>query len=78
MLHDDRRGVGEPLNETGLDGRGLIIRGHHYVMLSNISNSTATHRLMGEALYMKPYLAFVRDSTSPKTWMEKYQTEVLI
>ena len=76
MLHDDHRGVGEPLNEPGLDGKGLIIRGSHYVMLSSVDNSTATHRLVGEALMLKPYIALVRDTDSPKTWMDNYQTEV--
>ena len=75
-LYDDHRGVGEPLNETGLDGEGLIIRGRHYVLLGNLTNSTITHRLLGESLMLKPYLAFVRDSGSPKAWIDKYQTEV--
>ena len=33
LLHDDGRGVSEALNETGLDGKGLIITGRHLVSL---------------------------------------------
>ena len=41
MLHDDGRGVGQNLNEPGLDGNGLIIRGTHWL---TAAPATETHR----------------------------------
>lgn len=29
LLHDDGKGIGDPLNETGVSGKGLIARGAH-------------------------------------------------
>lgn len=34
-LHDDARGVGEPLNETDSDGKGLRQTIRHYVVIGN-------------------------------------------
>ena len=48
MLYDDSRGVGEPLNETGRSGEGLIITGVHVAILDNVVNSTLYHRIIGE------------------------------
>ena len=75
-LYDDRRGVGEPINETGVDGQGLTIRGKHYVLLDNVTNSTAAHRMFGEELMLKPYQVFVRSNQNYKDWAEKYLTTV--
>eukprot|EP00047_Mylnosiga_fluctuans_P023990 m.150634 g.150634 ORF g.150634 m.150634 type:complete len:975 (+) comp9747_c0_seq2:15-2939(+) len=38
-LHDDRRGVGEPLNETGTTGLGLVINAVHKLTLDTASKA---------------------------------------
>ncbi|KAK7113101.1 lysosomal alpha-mannosidase-like [Littorina saxatilis] len=57
LLNDDSLGVGEPLNETGSDGKGLIVRGIHYVMLEPMASAAAGHRDLGERLFMPPALS---------------------
>jgi len=39
ILHDDNRGVGEPLNETDPDGQGIRLLMKHYVILSTASDN---------------------------------------
>ena len=76
-VYDDSRGVGEPLNEPGIDGKGLIVRGRHIVVLDSIENSTVYHRTIGEALMMREYPLFVTDTGAPKDFMQKYTANVL-
>ncbi|KAL8603557.1 hypothetical protein ACOMHN_022509 [Nucella lapillus] len=58
LLHDDALGVDQGLNETGCDGKGLIARGSHYVMLEPIASAAAGHRDLAERLYMAPQISF--------------------
>jgi lysosomal alpha-mannosidase len=44
LLHDDGRGVGENLNEPGLDGKGLVIRGRHWLVLAPAASAPAMVR----------------------------------
>ena len=69
-------GPGEALNEPGVDGKGLIVRGRHLVVLDNVENSTVYHRALGEMLMMSEYPLFVIDSGSPSDYMQKYITNV--
>ncbi|XP_033096903.1 lysosomal alpha-mannosidase-like [Anneissia japonica] len=70
ILKDDARGVGEPLNETGQFGDGLIIRGKHFVLLSPPNKSASLHRQLAEQLYMAPSLSF---SEASADWPKKYK-----
>ena len=50
ILHDDGRGVGEPLSEPGVDGKGLIIAGKFKVVISNISSAPEHHKAQTQHL----------------------------
>ncbi|NXE85545.1 MA2B1 mannosidase, partial [Cochlearius cochlearius] len=55
LLHDDNRGVGEPLVELGADKQGLVVRGRHLVLLDTVESAADQHRLLAEELFMAPY-----------------------
>ena len=74
LLVDDARGVGEALNESGVFGDGLIIRGRHWVVFDTVENSSATHRLLGEQLLLRPMLTFHRDRRSFSDYSKNYNT----
>lgn len=44
ILHDDSLGVDEALNETGSNGKGLVVKGKLYVVLEKIEKSARLHR----------------------------------
>ncbi|XP_075249243.1 lysosomal alpha-mannosidase-like [Convolutriloba macropyga] len=69
MLHrrdlaDDGFGVGEALNEPGQFGDGLIVRGTHKFIYSNIAEASKLHRLVAEETFMEPLVAFYPTSKS--------------
>ena len=49
VQYDDSRGVGEPLNETGLDGLGIVVRGLHFVAVD--SAFSTLRRLAARSLF---------------------------
>ncbi|XP_048762590.2 lysosomal alpha-mannosidase-like isoform X2 [Ostrea edulis] len=75
LLYDDHFGVGEPLNETGADGQGLVVRGKHLVILDTIEDSPSLHRSLALQMYMAPSLSFSQLTMTPEQAMSKYNTQ---
>lgn len=57
LIADDRRGVGEPLNETAY-GVGLVVRGRHILILEPHATSASYHRPASQQLYMHPLATY--------------------
>uniref|UniRef100_S4RY66 Alpha-mannosidase n=1 Tax=Petromyzon marinus TaxID=7757 RepID=S4RY66_PETMA len=54
LLYDDHRGVDEALNEPGVWGNGLVVRGRHLLVLEAPARSAALHRPLAQAEFMAP------------------------
>ncbi|GBN36329.1 Lysosomal alpha-mannosidase [Araneus ventricosus] len=72
LLHDDAFGVGEALNETGVDGRGLVITGSNFLILSNMTKAASKHRPLAQQLFMQPQLSFASYNSSEKDYFKSF------
>ncbi|KAM3656262.1 lysosomal alpha-mannosidase [Ammospiza maritima maritima] len=54
LLHDDNRGLEEALDEPGADGRGLVVRGRHLVLLDTVEASPEQHRPRAQEMVTPP------------------------
>jgi lysosomal alpha-mannosidase len=57
VLHDDKFGVDEVLNETAF-GQGLVIRGRHILIVQPPVSSALYHRVGSQQLYMHPLATY--------------------
>jgi alpha-mannosidase len=72
LMHDDHRGVGEPLDETmcGTSGplcEGLTMRGSALLVVDTVEKAHATRRALIDELNFPPTLAFDSGSALPTT-----------
>jgi len=74
LFHDDDFGVHEALNEPGVDGKGLVIRGRNILYLSKISSSAQFHRDFSQRINLSPILTFAAYSNSETDYINKFKT----
>ena len=74
LFHDDNFGVSDVLNEPGVDGKGLVIRGRHLLLVESIGKSAAKHRELGQQMFMEPLVTFTTN-VSEADYRAKYQTQ---
>lgn len=71
MVHDDGRGVAEALNEPGLDGRGLIVRGKHWLIAAPVSDAAPAYKELSARSLTLPTsnVAFSPLVGAPSAWI---------
>ncbi|CAG2101230.1 unnamed protein product [Medioppia subpectinata] len=62
-LHNTGRGGNFKIDEPGVDGKGLVVRGRHYLYFQPIADSPKLMRSLSQSLFMGPIVSFSRYST---------------
>lgn len=77
-LYDDRRGVGEPINETGVSGKrakfgeGLVVTGTQRVTFDNASESPKLRRKNQDRLTFGPHFHFTPFRGTLEDWLKTH------
>jgi lysosomal alpha-mannosidase len=68
LLDDDSKGVGEHLNEVGVDGKGLIVKGKVYMTFDSVEASASLHRELAHRVNNRPLLLFSADNSDSESF----------
>ncbi|CAF3727422.1 unnamed protein product [Rotaria socialis] len=71
IICDDSEGVNEPLNETAF-GKGLVVRGKHFLILELPANSALIHRVGAQELFMHPIATYALPQISYANYSSAY------
>ncbi|CAJ0586719.1 unnamed protein product, partial [Mesorhabditis spiculigera] len=79
MLHrrcfyDDHFGVSEALDEPGKDGKGLVVRGQHWLLIGDAATQAAIHRPMAVEMFHRPIAAYATVA-DPAGYRSQYKTK---
>ncbi len=64
ILNDDALGVSEPMNETGINGKGLIVKGILNLIFNTSDFSARYHRELAHQINNQPLLTFVTSNST--------------
>jgi len=76
LTHEDGNGIGEVLDEVAY-GRGLAVRGTHYITLSEIGKAAKLVTSLSQDMYKQPHLSFYETKLSFEKWSKFFNAEVI-
>jgi len=62
------------IDEDGVDGKGLVVRGKHYLFFKPISESTKHYRDLSQKLFMEPIVSFAKYNSTEADFLTKHVT----
>jgi lysosomal alpha-mannosidase len=72
ILYDDSLGVGEPINETAY-GKGLVVRGRHFLIVEPPESSALYHRPAAQSLFMSPISTYALPNVPYANYSNNYR-----
>lgn len=72
LLRDDSRGVEEPLDESGSNQKGLVVKGTVFLAFETIEQSASVYRDLARRVYNEPLVTFSLESNEILRYLSGY------
>lgn len=73
---DDNFGVAEALNESGPDGKPLVARGKHWLLVNPVAQAPQMLKTTAQEMYYRPLASFAQITETPEQYRQKLKTTV--